>query len=168
MPDLGNRNAERGFTLIELLIVITVIGIIMAFGVPKYQGVREQYRLESSAQAVMAELKYAKQLSMDRRKSIYVLLTAERVSLFESVSSPGVAVESYGFDMGVVFKPDDADNLWLPEIRLGSGETLGHGLFYDHRGFVSQSGTIWLEAGSGRRVGIQIEKKTGHLFMVWP
>ena len=55
------RQIQRGFTLIELMIVVSIIGVIAAIGVPVYQNyliraqVAEGLVLASGAKAVMAE-----------------------------------------------------------------------------------------------------------------
>lgn len=50
-----NRTTMRGFTLIELMMVLAIIGILMAIGVPSYQ----QYRIKANraeAQAALMDL----------------------------------------------------------------------------------------------------------------
>jgi len=157
-----------GFTLIELMLVLAVIGIIALYGVPKYQGVKEHYRLEGSAQAVVAQLKYAKQLAMDQRRISYVVVDSEGVSVVQLVSGNTKLIDRKTFDTGVSFQYNAARDSWMIAVSDSStGALLGHGVSFDQRGFVSENGTIWLASRGIQSVGIQIEEKTGSFSITW-
>lgn len=157
-----------GFTLIELMLVLAVIGIIALYGVPKYQGVKEHYRLEGSTQAVVAQLKYAKQLAMDQRRISYVVVDSEGVSVVQLVSGNTKVIDHKTFDTGVSFQYNPVRDSWMTAVSDSStGALLGHGVSFDLRGFVSENGTIWLESRGIQSVGVQIEEKTGSFSITW-
>jgi len=166
----SRQNAQQtsGFTLIEIMIVLGIIGIIAVVGVPKFKAVQNQYRLEASAQAVIAELKYAKQLAKDTRRTTYVVLNTNNVQVMQKESDDSYkTVDSKEFDPGVTFNSGDSLNAWMDPIEE-SHVLLGHGLNYNSRGFVSTSGTVVLNPSSQKQVGVQIAEKTGYFSITWP
>jgi prepilin-type N-terminal cleavage/methylation domain-containing protein len=54
----GLSNQTRGFTLVELVVIIVVLGIIAAVGIPKMGGLLNDSKI-SATKAEMAELKKA-------------------------------------------------------------------------------------------------------------
>ena len=164
-----NRDRAGGLTLIELLIVITIIGILAVYGTPKYQGLKEQFRLENSAQVIFTELKYAKQLAMDHRRTSYLLLSPDRVGVMQDMDESGNYrdFDSKTFDQMVRFEYTPDRDSWMQPIYDSSGTLLGYGLSYNYQGFASSHGTIWLES-THQQVGVHIEARTGHISVVWP
>lgn len=164
-----NKNRTTGFTLIEVMIVLAIVSIIAVVGVPKYQAVKNQYRMEASAQAIIAELKYAKQLAMDQRRTTYVVVNTDGVQLLQIVNGNYQTKDSKKFDTGVTFLYDPVRDSWLiPILDLSTNAQLGYGVSFNYQGFVSRSGTIWLHHTSTRKVGVQITPKTGSLSVTWP
>ncbi|MEM9466390.1 MAG: prepilin-type N-terminal cleavage/methylation domain-containing protein [Actinomycetota bacterium] len=49
-PDQDHRSIDAGFTLIEVMVVILVIGVLLAVGIPTYRGARARAQ-DSSAQS---------------------------------------------------------------------------------------------------------------------
>mgnify|MGYP000874522870 CR=1 FL=1 len=160
-----NPQKEAGFTLIELMIVIVIIGILAIYGVPKYQGLQEQYRLEDSAQALLTELKYAKQLAMDQRRTTYVLLHEKEVQVGLYQGGTFQVMDRKSFAQGVTF--ERSQNYWLSEEKENGERFLGYGISFDYRGFVSGHGIIYLQS-KNQRVGINIEAETGYFTLEWP
>ena len=57
-----SRNAQKGFTLIELVVVITILGILAAFAVPRFASLEVQARA-ASVQALAGSIRSGAALS---------------------------------------------------------------------------------------------------------
>jgi len=60
------RSRTRGVTLIELLVTLTVLLIVMAWGLPNLQGVVKQTRITSAVNAVVGGLSQARSVAVTR------------------------------------------------------------------------------------------------------
>lgn len=64
--------ANQGFTLIELLIVIAILGIVTAIGLPGFKGIMDSSRLTTNANMLVASLNLARSEAIKRNTMVYV------------------------------------------------------------------------------------------------
>ncbi len=164
------NDGKQGFTLIELMIVIAVISILAIVSVPKYQAITEHYKLESTAQIVVGQLRYAKQLAMDQRKGIYLVLDTNTVEVLDAGNKEYGGLQA--FESGINFDTSSAENNGLM-IESGKAKGLPH-VVYDPRGFIDNSpvngeavNIVLSGVRSGSSVVIVVELETGNIRLEW-
>ncbi|KPQ27168.1 MAG: Tfp pilus assembly protein FimT [Marinobacter excellens HL-55] len=57
---------SHGFTLIELVITMAVLGILLAFGIPAFNGVIENNRVTTQANSLLGAVNYARSEAVKR------------------------------------------------------------------------------------------------------
>jgi type IV fimbrial biogenesis protein FimT len=56
----GGASRQSGFTLIELIIVMILVGILVAIGVPSYKSVTTSSRMSAESNALLGDMQYAR------------------------------------------------------------------------------------------------------------
>lgn len=124
-------NRNTGFTLIELMIVVEIIAIVAAMGIPSYLRTRLQAN-ESSAVANLRTIRDA-QLSFN---SVY-LRYAEDFDALTTPVPPFLSGNWFGPRNGYLFRIEGDDNTFrifaTPEVF---GTTGWHGFFTDPSGII--------------------------------
>lgn len=65
------RTNHRGFTLIELAIVLVVMGILFAMGVPAYKSYTQSYTLKGAAENMAAQMRLVRERAIATSTDIY-------------------------------------------------------------------------------------------------
>ena len=82
--------SERGFTIIELMIAITIVGILLAFGLPSYSTWMNNMRIRGAAEAVQNGLQLARATAISRNTQAYFVFPTDGslTSIVYSAVSP--------------------------------------------------------------------------------
>lgn len=67
---------QSGFTLIELLVTMTILGIMLAIGVPSYQSITNSTRMSGEIDTLMADMKFARSEAIKRGLNVSACPTA--------------------------------------------------------------------------------------------
>lgn len=111
--DFGRR---KGFTFLEIMIVIALVAIIFALGIPNYNRFRRLQATKSAAAAFQAEVRKAKQTAETMETYTYVVFTTPddigRVCYWTVVDKEGDG-------------PDDNMTRWNTEDNTSGGLIVG-------------------------------------------
>jgi type IV fimbrial biogenesis protein FimT len=67
---------QSGFTLIELIVTMTILGIMLAIGVPSYQSITTSMRMSGEIDSLMGDLKFARSEAVKRGLNVFACPTA--------------------------------------------------------------------------------------------
>lgn len=70
---------ERAFTLVELLIVIAIIGIMAAVGVPALKGMSGSNDLSAATRQLLDDLSYARAKAVNERTTVYIVFVTDGI-----------------------------------------------------------------------------------------
>lgn len=68
------------FTLIEMLVVITIIGILAAIGLPRMSGFSESSKMTAAVRQLMDDFQLARQRAINSRSTVYILFVPPTLS----------------------------------------------------------------------------------------
>ena len=67
---LRSPSWRRGFTLIEALVVLTIVGVMLAYGVPAFTTWLSNTRIRGTAESILSGLQYAKAEAASRNQQV--------------------------------------------------------------------------------------------------
>jgi type IV fimbrial biogenesis protein FimT len=67
---------SAGFSLVELMVVITIVAVLMALGVPSYRYVTNSNRVSSEVNALLGDLQFARSEAIKEGATVTVCPTA--------------------------------------------------------------------------------------------
>jgi prepilin-type N-terminal cleavage/methylation domain-containing protein len=86
------RTAEQGFSLIEMVVVVALAFTVMAFAVMNTVGSSQNARANSAVDAVISQLRQAREIAIARRRNVQVQFTAPNQIQLTILTLPGEAV----------------------------------------------------------------------------
>lgn len=161
------RGTSGGFTLIEILIVVGIIAIVAMTVVPMMSSAAS-VQIRSAANMIMADLEYAKSMSISRGQRFSVVFDTAAESY--RIEDQDGAVISHpvkkGFDYVIDFRNDGRlDKVDIVDVNFDATSEVKFdylGSPYNGSGSPLNSGVISLQAG-GTTVTITIEPVTGFI-----
>jgi len=97
---------EGGFTMVELLVGVAVMTVVTAVSVPWIEGSLRESRVQTALVSVVGEMRRARQLAMDQRRTHTVAFTSPRmltVTRIETGGNPNVQVSMITLPSDVSF-----------------------------------------------------------------
>lgn len=68
----GPAHREAGFTLLEIGVILAIIGILLAIGVPSYANLMQRKQLQATAEALVQDLRHAREASVNGQARVYL------------------------------------------------------------------------------------------------
>jgi prepilin-type N-terminal cleavage/methylation domain-containing protein len=87
-----SKRAEQGFSLLEMLVVVALAFTVMAFAVMNTMGSSQNARANSAMDAVISQLRQARELAIAKRRNVQVQFTAPNQIQLTILTLPGEAV----------------------------------------------------------------------------
>ena len=87
-----SRTAEQGFSLIEMVVVVALAFTIMAFAVMNTVGSSSNARANSAMDAVVSQLRQAREMAIAKRRNVQVQFTAPNQIQLTVLTLPGEPV----------------------------------------------------------------------------
>jgi len=89
LPTTNLLDRQRGFTLIEVIIVMAIMGIVAAIGIPALSDWREKQSVRSAAQALLAHMKQARIKAVADNRSVSITFTSSSYTFDADTTTDG-------------------------------------------------------------------------------
>jgi prepilin-type N-terminal cleavage/methylation domain-containing protein len=139
------RQASKrcGFTLIEIAIVILVMSILAAVGVPTYRKVLTNYRVDLAARKLSADLQYARSEAQRKSASQTVTFSLDE-NLYTLVGQSDLNHSDQAYVVHLIDEPFYAQ---LINASFGGASFV----VFDMHGHPSSPGSILLRTGGAQK-----------------
>jgi len=101
----GRRYEQGGFSLIELVIVVGLLGVLFAIGLPATSGYLRSSSLAGASSTLVADFRYARSLANSERRTYEILFTPNAYELRRL--SPAATIRTRTLPRGVTFTASD-------------------------------------------------------------
>jgi len=110
------RPHQRGFTAIEMMVVVALIGVILALGMPSFLSMFDRKRMENVANELSLDLQYARSEAVARNANVTVTHFGTDCYVVHLSSAPPVSCPET--------QPFPAGTLKVVRLPTGSKETI--------------------------------------------
>jgi prepilin-type N-terminal cleavage/methylation domain-containing protein len=87
-----SKRVEQGFSLLEMLVVVALAFTVMAFAVMNTMGSSQNARANSAMDAVISQLRQAREMAISKRRNVQVQFTAPNQIQLTILVLPGETV----------------------------------------------------------------------------
>jgi type IV fimbrial biogenesis protein FimT len=131
-----------GFTLVELMVVLAIIAIVMAFGMPSFNEFVKNDRLSTQINLLVGHLAYARSEAVLRAQQVGLCASSNSTSCTGSWSDGWLVYVDANGNSGY---DADADTILRVHQGLPTGmslnsTTIGSNFLYDRRGYAATGG----------------------------
>jgi len=158
-PNCGTAS----FTLVELIIVVLIVSILAAVGIPAISEASADLRLRSAAQRLMADLNYARNLAITDGTSYGISFSGNSYRVIKFVDTSVLTSEA-----NTVVTHPLSRQPWVISFA-GDRTTMAADfsgatsvVYYDSTGSPNAAGTVVLRHG-GLAVTVSVEAGTGRV-----
>jgi len=78
---------ENGFTITELLVVMAIVAILLAVGVPQYRYITNSYRLSSEINSLLGDMQYARSEAIKQGQLVVVCASTNQATCANNTTS---------------------------------------------------------------------------------
>ena len=79
---------QRGFTLLEVIVVMAIMGIVAAIGLPAFSDWREKQSVRNATQVLLAHMKQARIMAVAENRSVSITFTSSSY-MFDADTTTG-------------------------------------------------------------------------------
>lgn len=150
----GALGGSRAFTLLELVLVLSIVGVLSAIAVPRFQRSIVKARADAAANRIAADLRLARARAIQKSTTQSVVFTrAAGNDAYGLPGVPGLANPSAAYRVSLSGEPYLAS---FVSVTAGGDQTL----IYDGFGVPDSAATIVVQAGEFQRT-ITVDATTG-------
>lgn len=127
----ARKHKKTGFSLVELMVVMGIMGILMAVGIPSAVSYMPTYRLREAARGLKANLEMAKITSIRRGQRCVICFSPQPYSDRGRVGSFEIFMDS-NLDWTEKAADGTDEELLLPSVSMPPGVSLYYADFTDN------------------------------------
>jgi prepilin-type N-terminal cleavage/methylation domain-containing protein len=143
---------RRGFSLVEMVVVVVVIAVTAAIGVPRYTSALLRYRADMAARRIVTDLAAARTRARITGASQTVIFVTGTNS-YSIPGMPGLDNPAASYGVWLADKPYQAS---LVSVSFGGSATLT----FNGYGTPASGGQVVVQAGSARKT-VLLDAGTG-------